>query len=402
MRPGIRLIVSLGMVSLLADVTYEGARSVAGPFLASLGAGAVVIGIISGFGELVGYALRLASGYLADRTRRYWPIALVGYFVNLLSVPCLALAGSWPVAGTLLILERTGKGVRAPARDAILSYAARSVGSGWGFGLHEALDQVGAVLGPLVVAGILYLSGGFRSAFAWLLVPALAALSVLLLARARFPEPERLEEKEERHAARAAEGGAPAPAGSEAHAAGGGVSRRSFRLLLISMALLAAGTIDFPLIAFHFQQQAVFSVGWIPVIYAIAMAVDGIGAPFLGKVFDRVGLAVLFVGPVGFAASAPLMLLSGPAAAVVGVALWGLAIGTEQSVARAAVAELVPMARRGAGFGLFHAVIGVSWFVGSALMGWLYAHSVGGAVLASVGFQLAAAIALAGAAAASR
>ena len=197
MRPGagqpLRFVLLLGLVSLFADATYEGARSITGPYLALLGAGAAAVGAVAGFGELVGYALRLATGYLSDRTGRYWAIAILGYAVNLAAVPLLALAGRWEVAALLIIAERTGKAIRTPARDAMLSYVTRGMGHGRGFGLHEALDQVGAVAGPLLVAGALRWRGSYRLGFALLLVPALAALAVLLEARRLYPHPREFE-----------------------------------------------------------------------------------------------------------------------------------------------------------------------------------------------------------------
>ncbi|MHB1417602.1 MAG: MFS transporter, partial [Chloroflexota bacterium] len=193
----LQFIVLLGIVSLFADMTYEGARSITGPFLGILGASATVVGIVAGFGELVGYGLRLVSGYVADRTQRYWTITMVGYAINLLAVPLLALAGRWEVAALFIILERTGKAMRNPPRDAMLSHATSQVGRGWGFGLHEALDQVGAVLGPLLVAGILALQGDYRPAFAVLGLSALAALALLVAARLSYPTPRDFEAKSE-------------------------------------------------------------------------------------------------------------------------------------------------------------------------------------------------------------
>lgn len=186
-RQALTFIVLLGVVSLFADLTYEGARSAAGPFLAMLGASALIVSLVSGGGELVGYTLRLWSGRLADRTQRYWVITFVGYAINVLAVPLLALAGRWPLAAVLLVLERIGKALRTPARDAMLSDATKSTGRGWGFGIHEALDQIGATLGPLLVAGIVVAGGDYRRGFAVLLIPALAALSVLAFARRLYP-----------------------------------------------------------------------------------------------------------------------------------------------------------------------------------------------------------------------
>src|SRR6266496_1831603 len=178
----LKFVVLLGVVSLFADMTYEGARSITGPHRAVLGASATVVGLVAGFGELIGYGLRLVSGYLSDRTGRYWAITLVGYAVNMLAVPLLALAGNWEIAALLIIAERTGKAIRTPARDAMLAHATTEMGRGWGFGLHEAMDQTGALIGPLLVALVLHGTGSYRNSFAMLLAPAVLSLGVLLVA----------------------------------------------------------------------------------------------------------------------------------------------------------------------------------------------------------------------------
>jgi hypothetical protein len=188
-RSAILFIVFLGIVSLFGDMTYEGARSIIGPYLGTLGVTATTIGIASGFGELMGYGARLLSGYVGDRTGSYWAITITGYVLNLFAVPLLALAGAWQIAVVLIVLERTGRGIRSPVRDAMLSHAASQTGLGWGFGLHQALDQFGAVLGPLVVSSVLFAGSGYQTAFAWLVVPALLSMSVLLAARWLFPRP---------------------------------------------------------------------------------------------------------------------------------------------------------------------------------------------------------------------
>jgi hypothetical protein len=185
----LRFVVLIGIVSLFADMTYEGARSVTGPYLGALGASGFVVGLVAGLGELIGYALRLVSGYVADRTARYWAVTLVGYALNMLAVPLLALAGHWETAAALMIAERVGKAIRTPARDAMLSHATREVGHGWGFGLHEAMDQAGAMIGPLAVAAALAAGWGYRAGFGVLLVPAVLALGVLLAAWRAYPRP---------------------------------------------------------------------------------------------------------------------------------------------------------------------------------------------------------------------
>lgn len=362
----VRFVVLLGAVSLFADLTYEGARSVTGPFLATLGASGFVVGAVAGGGELVGYGVRLVGGRVAERTGRMWAITLGGYAVNLVAVPLLALAGNWPVAAALMIGERVGKGIRVPPRDAMLSHATERTGHGWGFGLHEAMDQLGAVAGPLVVA--LVVAGGHRynTGFAVLAVPAVCALAVLVAARRRYPHP--------RAFAAASD---PVPS-TEGHV-------ESFWWYLLAAALFAAGFADFSLIAFHFQHSHLISPGGIPVLYALAMAVDGAAALVLGRLFDRVGLIAVAVGATIAAFFAPLAFSHAVAAAVIGVVLWGIGMGSQESIMRAMVAKLVPADRRASAYGLFNAAFGVAWFVGSVLIGVLYDSSR----VALIGFSVA-------------
>ncbi|MER3421733.1 MAG: MFS transporter, partial [Chloroflexota bacterium] len=341
----VRFVLLLGLVSLLADMTYEGARGITGPYLAVLGASATAVGIVAGLGELLG--LRLASGYLADRTGRYWASTIAGYALNLLAVPLLALAGRWELAALLMLLERTGKALRTPARDAMLSRATDYTGHGWGFGLHEAMDQAGALLGPLVVAGIVAWQGGYRAGFAVLLVPALLALAALGLARALYPHPQ------------AAESLTP-----DLHPQG---IPPVFWVYLAGAALVAAGFADFPLIAFHFERVGVVRPDLIPLFYALAMGVAAGAALLCGRAFDRLGLGVLVGATVLAAAFAPLVFLGGGGLALVGVVLWGVGLGAHESVMRAAVAPLVASERRGTAYGLFNTGYGLAWFAGSAL-----------------------------------
>lgn len=364
-----RFIVLLGMVSLFADITYEGARSITGPFLGLLGASAAVVGVVVGAGELIGNALRLVSGYISDRTRKYWTIVLLGYTVNLLAVPLLALAGRWQTAALLIFTERLGKAIRAPARDVILAHASKTVGTGWGFGLHEAMDQIGALTGPLLVALILARTRDYRMGFAVLFVPALAALSVLLAARLRYPNPQSLEP-------------------SRAADAVGGLSK-AFWIYVAASGLIAAGFVDFPLAAFHWQQAGVASTVWIPLLYAMAMGVDAVAALVFGRLFDRWGNRALLGAPLFACLGVPLIFSKSFGSALAGIALWGVAMGAQESVLRAAVAEMVPVARRGSAYGIFNAAFGISWFAGSALMGILYQGSALRLVTFSICAQLA-------------
>jgi MFS family permease len=366
----VRFILLLGVVSLFADMTYEGARSITGPYLGLLGASAAAIGVVAGAGEFIGYGLRLLFGFVSDRTRRYWTLIVAGYAVNLLAVPLLAFAGRWEIAALLIILERSGKAVRAPARDVVLSNAARAVGTGWGFGLHEALDQIGALAGPLIVALIIAEGGGYRLAFLVLLAPAIAALAVLIAARFRYSRPAELERKT-----------------PEVRTSG---LTRPFWLYLTAAGLMAAGFADFPLIAFHFGNAGVAPGAWIPLLYALAMGVDAVAALGFGRLFDRWGIPSLILAAILSAAAAPLLFLGGARAAVAGVVLWGIGLGAQESVMRAAVADLVPAERRGAAYGIFNTGYGLLWFLGSAAMGMLYGGSPGWLATFAAAAQLAA------------
>lgn len=364
-------IVLMGGVSLLADLTYEGARSITGPFLAVLGASGAVVGVVAGVGEFVGYGLRLLSGYVTDRTGRYWTITVLGYAINLLAVPLLALAGSWEAAAVLLVAERVGKAIRVPARDAMLSHATSQVGHGWGFGLHEALDQTGAVLGPLLMAAMLAFRESYAMGFAVLLVPALLALGLLLAARFRFPTPRAFEQE-------------------RTGALEGERFPRAFWLYLAAVGLVAVGYADFPLIAYHFKRAAVAPDTWIPIFYAVAMGVDALAALAFGRLFDRFGLPVLAGAVLLAAPFAPLAFLGSFEMALAGMALWGVGMGAQESIMRAVIPTMVPADRRGTAYGLFNAGFGLFWFVGSAAMGLLYDVSLTALVVVSVTAQLAA------------
>jgi MFS family permease len=370
-QSAIRFIVALGTISLFADVTYEGARSINGPFLGMLGASAAIIGIVSGAGELAGYLLRLFSGIAADRTRAYWTLTIAGYIVNLLAVPFMALAGHWGVAAALIIAERAGKAIRTPARDVMLSQASKIVGRGWGFGLHEFMDQLGAFLGPLLVALVLAQTHHYPRAYAVLAIPAGLALASLFTAIKFYPDPSRFEEPK---------AGGLAPDGLP----------RAFWIYMAAAGLLAAGFVDFPLIAFHFSKTSLATPAEIPVFYSAAMGVEAITALVFGKLFDRVGMPALILGVLFSAASGPLVFFGSFYAALGGMALWGAGMGAQQSLLRAKIAELVPAERRGAAYGIFNTAYGILWFAGSSAIGILYGRSLDSAVIFAMATQLAA------------
>ncbi|GAB6182295.1 MFS transporter [Thermodesulfovibrio hydrogeniphilus] len=370
MKKSTLFIILLGIVSLFSDMTYEGARSITGPFLAFLGASGAVVGFVAGFGELIGYGLRLVSGYIADKTGKYWTITIVGYFINLFAVPALALVGHWQLAVLLIIVERAGKALRTPARDAMLSHATVEIGRGWGFGLHEAMDQIGAMLGPMIVAAVFYFNGSYKTAFGVLLIPAILAMTVLFTARLLYPSPRDLEIKVPQLETK-------------------GLSK-VYWIYLAAVALNGAGYADFPLIAYHFKKVATVSEEWIPVFYAIAMGVDALSALVFGKLFDKKGLSVLAISVMLSSFFAPLVFLGGFYLSLFGMILWGIGMGAQESIMRAAVAMLVPKEKRGTGYGIFNTGYGVFWFLGSALLGLLYDFSIPTLIIISVILQLSA------------
>jgi MFS family permease len=346
----------LGLVSLFADMTYEGARSITGPYLAFLGASATVTGIVAGLGEFIGYGLRLVSGHLTDRTGRYWAITLLGYSLNLFAVPLLAIAGNWEFAAFLMVMERLGKAVRTPARDAMLSYAASKTGRGWGFGLHEAMDQIGAVLGPLLVAAILYSNGGFSRSFGVLIVPAILALSLLVVVRQLYPRPKELETTKPQKI--------------------DGELPRVFWFYLVFVAVSVSGYAHFQLISYHFSLSTLFSDAQIPVFFAVAMGVDALVALIVGPLFDRAGLRVLLAVPILSIPITPLAFSTNHVMALSGVIFWGAVMGIQESIMRAAIADLTPVSKRGSAYGIFNVVYGLSWLLGSTVMGLLYGIGV--------------------------
>ncbi|MFN2623746.1 MAG: MFS transporter [Chthoniobacterales bacterium] len=362
-----RFVLVLGIANLFADMTYEGARSSTGQFLGTLGASAAVIGFTAGLGELLGYVLRSVSGLIADKTGKYWVVAIVGYVVNMLAVPALALAGNWPLAAGLIISERTGRAIRKPATEAMLSFAGKHIGQGWVFGLNEALDQTGAAIGPLILSFTLWRKGNYQAGFGLLLIPALFTIAIVLFARYFFPNPHDLEPAEEIRAERFSS---------------------AFWYYLAANACIGAGLADFALIGYHFQNTAAVGKDLIPVYYAAAMATGALGGLIFGKLFDKFGLVVLLGIFFLSAFFAPLVFLGHSWVALLGMILWGLGMAAQGSLINAVIAGVVPANKRSSAFGLFDTGFGIAWFIGSALMGILYNKSLLALIAFSVALQL--------------
>ncbi|OSC41880.1 MFS transporter [Mycobacterium decipiens] len=372
-----RFVTVFGVVSLLADVVYEGARSITGPLLAALGATGLVVGVVTGVGEAAALGLRLVSGPMADRTRRFWAWTTGGYALTVITVPLLGIAGVLWLACALVIAERVGKAVRSPAKDTLLSHATSVTGRGRGFAVHEALDQVGAVIGPLAVAGMLAITGNdYAPALGVLALPGAATLALLVWLQFRVPRPERYEDY---------------PADSD---------NPSARLLWALPAkfwlycgftsITMTGFATFGLLSFHMVTHGALTAAAVPVIYAAAMAADALAALASGWTYDRFGAKTLAALPILSMMVVLFAFAGNVAMVVIGALLWGAAVGIQESTLRGVVADLVAGPRRASAYGMFAAGLGAATAAGGALLGWLYDISTGTLVAVVVAIQLVA------------
>jgi len=366
-----RFVFIIGLVSLFGDMTYEGARSINGAFLGSLGASGAVVGFVAGFGELIGYGLRSITGFFADKSHKYWTFAFIGYAINLFAVPALALAGNWPVAAALMIAERTGRAIRKPSMEAMLSYTGKTLGNGWVFGLNEALDQTGATIGPLIVSFVLFLHGNYQNSYAMLLISAVLCLVVLIVARLLYPNPHELEKK------------------SAEFIKTKGFSK-AYWIYVIAGMCIAAGFVDFSLVALHFQQTKVISAAVIPLFYSLAMAVGAITALVFGKLYDKKGLPIVLIAFFLSALFAPFVFLGTFWLALLGMILWGLGMGAQDSMLKAIITPVISVDKRSTAFGIFDTGFGIAWFLGSVTLGVLYDKSIFALVIISIVLQLLA------------
>lgn len=376
-----RFVVWFGIVAMFADIVYEGARSITGPLLASLGASALVVGVVTGVGEAAALLLRLVSGPLTDRTGRFWAWTLAGYALTVVSVPLLGLASALWVASGLVIAERVGKAVRSPAKDTLLSHATAVTGRGRGFAVHEALDQVGALTGPLAVAGVLAVTGNdYTPALLVLAVPGVVAFALVVWLCVRVPRPALYELDRETATSTPTDVTAGVTVGTAETAAvpvvPSGALPGAFWAYAAFAGLTTIGFATFGVLSFHLVTAGLLSAAAVPVLYAAAMVVDAVAAVATGLAYDRLGARVLMVLPF-VAALVPMLAFSGTVAvAVVGALAWGVALGVQESTLRATVADLVGPGRRATAYGIFGAVLGVSAAAGGALAGGLYEVSV--------------------------
>jgi MFS family permease len=349
-------VLTMGIVNLFADMTYEGGASINGPFLGTLGASAAAISIIAGVGEFLGYSLRSVAGYVADRTGKYWLITFLGYSINLLAVPAMAFAGNWQAAGALILAERIGRALRKPTVEAMLSYSTGKHGKGWVYAVNTALDETGATVGPLLIALALYLKAGFQASYGLLLISSVLALVALVVARVLFPVPSRLE------------AGGPATA----HAKG---FTRSYWLYMAAGSCFAAGLMSFELVSYHLSSARIVTDHWVPIFLALATAMAIAASLILGKLYDRIGIGVVVVAVLLASLFSPLVFFGGFWMALGGLLLWGIGYATQDTLLKVLIASVLPEGKRNLAFGLFYLGYGGGWLIGSVTTGLLYEHS---------------------------
>ena len=379
-KAAILFLMLLGLISLLSDFTHEGARSIYGPYLGLIGVSALVISFTSGLGEFIGQALRLVTGVIADKTKKYWAMMFIGYALNLLVIPLLMFvdASIWEVAIILILLERVGKGIRAPAKSALTSFTAPHLGAGKSFAIQEAMDQFGAFLGPIFVFVVLSLNQvelrGYQMAFGLLGIFAILTLVILFTARLKYPHPDEFESKKDLHGLK---------------------GNKAFAFYMIAIALIALGFIDYPVLAYHISDYTEIDVVFVPLLYALAMGIDAVSALLFGQLYDKKGIVSLIIAIAISALITPVFFfVEGTPGILIGVTLWGIGMGAQESILKAVVSTTVSKEKRATAYGVFYTVFGSAWFLGSLIIGWLYGISILYLVLFASGMELMAVILL--------
>jgi hypothetical protein len=363
----------MGIVNLFGDTTYEGGAAINGQFLGSLGASAAAISIIAGAGEFLGYSLRSLAGWTADKTGKYWPVTIIGFAINLFAVPAMALAGNWPVAGALILAERTGRAIRKPTVEAMLSYSTGTLGTGWVYALNTALDETGATIGPLLMAFAMYRHASYRTSYSLLVVSASLAFVALIAARLVFPVPSKLEQNDQ----------------SE-HRANSERFTPAFWWYMVGAACFGAGLMSFEFISFHLASHHTVSARWIPVFLGISTGFGVLANLVLGRLYDRAALGTIVGAVFVSALFSPFVFLGGFGVALIGMLLWGIGYAVQDTLFKAVVADRLPKGRRNFAFGIFYTGYGVGWLVGSIATGLLYNVSRGAVIAFSMAVQLGA------------
>lgn len=354
--PAFRFVCMIGIVNLFANMTYEGGAAINGQFLGELGASAAAISLVAGMGEFFGYIIRSIAGYFNDKIGKPWLFAFIGYSINLLAVPAMALVYHWQFAAALIFIERIGRAIRKPTVDSMLSYTTMKMGSGMVYGLNTALAKVGAVIAPMFIAGILFFTNNYRIAFAFLLIPTFFAIITLALTEKQFEKPEKLE------------------TGSKPAATLKGFTQ-SYWIYMLAGTFFASGLMSYELIAYHLSKLHIISIGWIPVFLGFSTIFAIIASLVFGKYYDKMGLSVVLLAVILSSLFAPLIFLGGFWGLLLGMCVWGVGYSTQDSLLKAIIANHLPRGKRSLAFGLFYTAYGSGWLIGSAIMGLLYEHS---------------------------
>ncbi|HOW59837.1 MAG TPA: MFS transporter [Candidatus Omnitrophota bacterium] len=381
-KKALQLILLFGLVSLFGDIVYEGARSVNGPYLKLLGANAVMVGIIAGIGEFLGYTIRLVSGYVSDKTKNYWLFTILGYAL-IIAVPLLAYTSLWHVAALFIVVERIGKALRSPAKDTLLSQATKQVGTGFGFGLNELMDQIGALVGPLIFTFFFMIKGAgertladYQHGYGLLWIPFALLMLCVVVAWRSVPHPEALETEKKNEPEKLP---------------------KVFWIYTIFSFLTTMGFVNFVLLAFHYKARHILTDFEIPLYYALAMGIDGVAALVIGKAYDVQkekkgndlgGLSTLIIIPL-FSILIPLLAFSENRWVVIpGILIWGIVMACHETIMKSAIADITPLKKRGTGYGILNTAYGLAVLAGSTLMGFFYDRSLAGLIFFAIALEL--------------
>ncbi len=356
-------VLSMGIVSMLGDIAYESGRGIAPDYLRFLGASAFMVGAVSGAGEFIGYAMRLVSGPLADRSRAYWLFIFLGYGL-ILAVPLMGFTSSVEVVMLLLLLERLGKALRSPSRDTVVSIVSKGMGSGKAFGLHEFIDQIGAVVGPAALGAVMfYTANSYPAAFRSLLIPYVLMLAFLAYTYTRIGRRVDVEAKS---------------AGTV-----DGSLTAGFWLYCAAILLNTLGLIPVALILYRGSSilQPSGQQWIVPLLYVVVQLIDAPMALASGILFDRLGVKVLAVPFALSVLPAFLVTYGGLIDVVSACIVYGVVLGMQESIYRAAIADLVPMSKRGTAYGIFNTALGVGTLAGGVVFGYFIDQGFAGVIM---------------------
>jgi MFS family permease len=343
-------------------MVYEGARSVGGSYIEEL-QGPSIASAIAASGDFIGYGLRFVSAVIATylaSSLAFWGFTILGYAMTATAIPLLAYAGSWEYATLLYLVERVGKGLRAPVRDVVLAEVTEDIGRGKGFGIHELMDQMGAVAGPLLVA-LMISFYSYRLAFLALAAPGAISIALVVTAFALYPKLKSLEVSRPRISFR-------------------GLGRK-FYVYTLATILLSLGYVHWMNVSYFLKYWNVLGDADIALAYMVAMLTDAVIAVPIGVLYDKIKFKSLYLAPLSALASAilfiytPTLMGAGEVTARIATyamaALWGITMGCFETIMRASIADLLPPEKRALGYGVYGLVYGVSWTIGSFIYAYL-------------------------------